>query len=107
MPGPFAFADPDFVRPLLQGAGWSDIEATPVDYNYSAGAGPDPLADALDLFSRIGPTARALSAADPAARSGMVDRMITVIERYRSGDTVDFPAAAWLWSAQTSAGESK
>ena len=105
VPGPFAFADPDFVRPLLEGAGWSDVEATPVDYNYSAGAGPDPVADALDLFSRIGPTARALGAADPAARSGMVDRMKMVIERYRAGDTVDFPAAAWLWSAQASAGE--
>ena len=107
VPGPFAFADPDFVRPLLEGAGWGDIEATPVDYHYSAGAGPDPVADALDLFSRIGPTARALSAADPAARSGMLDRMLAVVERYRSGDTVDFPAAAWLWSAQPAAGETK
>ena len=107
VPGPFAFADPDFVRLLLEGAGWGDVEATPIDYSYCAGEGADPVADALDLFSRIGPTARALSAADPAARSGMVDRMKTVIERYRSGDTVDFPAAAWLWSAQTSAGESK
>jgi SAM-dependent methyltransferase len=105
VPGPFAFADPAFVRPLLEGAGWGDIEATPVDYHYCAGEGADPVTDALDLFSRIGPTARALGAADPAARGGMLDRMVTVLERYRSGDTVDFPAAAWLWSAQTSAGE--
>lgn len=104
-PGPFAFADPAFVRPLLAAAGWGAIEATPVDYHYRAGAGPDPVADALDLLSRIGPTARALAAADPSARSGMLSRMATVLERYRSGDIVDFPAAAWLWSARQAAGE--
>ncbi len=100
VPGPFAFADPDFVTPLLERAGWRDIDAVPVDYSYSAGEGADPVADALDLFSRIGPTARALNAADPAARGAMLDRMVAVLDRYRSGDTVDFPAAAWIWSAR-------
>ena len=107
VPGPFAFADPGFVTPLLESAGWHDVSAIPVDYRYSAGEGADPIADALDLFSRIGPTARALKAADPAERGAMLDRMVAVIHRYRSGDTVDFPAAAWLWSAQSAAGEAK
>ena len=103
IPGPFAFADPDFVRPLLEGAGWGDIDATPIDYSYRAGEGSNPVVDACDLFTQIGPTARAFNAAAPAARSDMLERIITVIERYHSGDTVDFPAAAWIWSARRSA----
>lgn len=103
LPGPFAFADPDFVRPLLEGAGWGAIDAVPIDYSYRAGEGADPVADALDLFTRIGSTARALGAADPAARSGMIERITAVVERYRSGDSVDFPAAAWIWSARRAA----
>ncbi|GAA0315710.1 methyltransferase domain-containing protein [Sphingomonas oligophenolica] len=106
-PGPFAFADPDFVTPLLEAAGWCDVRAISVDYNYCAGEGADPIADALDLFSRIGPTARAIKAADPAERGAMLDRMADVLHRHRSGDTVDFPAAAWLWSAQAAAGEAQ
>ncbi len=101
VPGPFAFADPAFVRPLLEAAGWRDVEAIPIDYRYHAGQGPDPVADALDLFTRIGPTARALKVADPGTRGSMLDRIAAVIRRYRSGDTVDFPAAAWIWSART------
>ena len=99
MPGPFAFADPDVVRALLTAAGWRNVEATPVDYVYHAGAGADPMGDALDLFSRIGPAATPLRTADPEERPAMSARLAAVLERYHQGDVVDFPAAAWLWSA--------
>lgn len=100
VPGPFAFADPGFVRSLLEAAGWRDVEAQPVDYNYHAGEGADPVADALSLFERIGPTARLLAAAAPAERAVMIECITTVLERHRSGNMVDFPAAAWIWSAR-------
>ena len=99
MPGPFAFADPDVVSALLTEAGWRDVQATPIDYVYHAGAGSDPVGDALDLFSRIGPAATPLRAADPEGRPAMLARLTAALERYHQGDVVDFPAAAWLWSA--------
>lgn len=98
-PSPFAFADPAFVRSLLTDAGWHPSEPVPVDFAYRAGEGPDPVADALSFFGRIGPAAPALRAASPAERAAMLDRIAHVVERYRAHTTVDFPAAAWLWSA--------
>jgi SAM-dependent methyltransferase len=104
-PGPFAFADPAFVGDVLERSGWRNAQATAVDFPYRAGGGADPIADALGFFSRIGPAARALRAAPAERRDAMVERIAAVLERHRSGDTVDFPAAAWLWSAQNAAGE--
>jgi SAM-dependent methyltransferase len=102
--GPFAFADPDHVRALLAAAGWQRIEATPVDFAYRAGGGADPVADALSFFGRIGPAAALLRAAPQAERDAMIERITAILERHRSGDTVDFPGAAWLWSAHNAAG---
>jgi len=99
-PGPFAFADPDFVRAVLGAAGWSRIEASPVEFAYRAGQGINPVADALSLFQRIGPAARLLRQAPEQDRAEMLDRIAAAIARYRSDDVVEFPAAAWFWSAR-------
>lgn len=99
-PGPFAFADPAFVTDLLARAGWRAAVPVPVDYSYKAGAGDDPVGDALSFFKRIGPTAGLLRAAEGDARAAMIDRLRVVLERQRVGNNVDFPAAAWLWSAK-------
>ncbi|MGJ3648715.1 class I SAM-dependent methyltransferase [Sphingomonas sp. GlSt437] len=98
-PGPFAFADADHVVRLLRAAGWSPSAPQPVDYIYHAGAGADPVADAMAFFARIGPAARLFRTADDAERPAMVARLRALLERHRSGDAVDFPAAAWLWYA--------
>ncbi|URW76578.1 methyltransferase domain-containing protein [Sphingomonas donggukensis] len=103
--GPFAFAARDHVAAILATAGWRDAQATPVDFAYRAGAGEDPVADALGFFQRIGPAAPILRAADPADRPAMLARLRAVIEARRNGDTIDFPAAAWIWSATAQSGE--
>ena len=99
VPGPFAFADPDVVRAILSAAGWSRVEAKPVDFAYRAGAGNDPVGDALGLLQRIGPAAALLRQAPAGEHAAMLSRVEAVIAGRRSGDAVDFPAAAWLWSA--------
>lgn len=99
-PGPFAFADRAHVASILDAAGWHDAVATPIDFTYRAGAGNRPVDDALDLLQRIGPAAAALRNLPPADRALAVDRLADVIERYRAGSAVDFPAAAWIWSAR-------
>ncbi|MFC3441446.1 class I SAM-dependent methyltransferase [Sphingobium rhizovicinum] len=99
-PGPFAFADADFVRGLLAQAGWVQVEARPVDFLYRAGSGEDPVADAVGFFSRIGPAARALKMADPAERPAIVAAVRALCAARLSDGHVDFPAAAWIWSAR-------
>ncbi|MFD1788609.1 class I SAM-dependent methyltransferase [Sphingomonas floccifaciens] len=98
-PGPFAFADRAQVAAILSAAGWRDAIARPIDFTYRAGAGADPVGDALGFLQRIGPAASALRMRSDAERAVLVERLRAVIERYRSGNTVDFPAAAWIWSA--------
>lgn len=92
--GPFAFADPAHVECCL--SGWRDATFTPVDFQYVAGAGDDPVADAIGFFSRIGPAAARLAALDNPARADMQAAMAGVLERHLQGGVVAFPAAAWI-----------
>ena len=102
-PGPFAFADPDRVKGILSAGGWEDISFLPLDYAYVAGLGDDPVADAAAFLSRIGPAAAGLRAlAGTPAEGPFVARLTAWLEENRSGDTVAFPAAAWLVTARRS-----
>jgi hypothetical protein len=99
VPGPFAFADEGFTTNLLATAGLKDIRPEAADYFYLAGEGADPVEDAVRTFTLIGPAASAIARADPDKRSELIGRMRAVIERYRDGDKVSFPASAWIWTA--------
>jgi SAM-dependent methyltransferase len=99
-PGPFAFADRDRVAGILADAGWSDAVAEPIDYAYRAGAGDDPIADAMAFFGRIGPGAPLLRALPPAAREAALARVAALCTDHLQDGAVDFPGAAWLWSAR-------
>lgn len=99
-PGPFAFADPDYVAALLRHTGWRGAELRPLDYTYVAGEGEDPVADALSFLSRIGPAARAFATLAEADRPAARDRLRAVLAPRRIDDAVAFPAAAWIWSAR-------
>lgn len=98
-PGPFAFADELHVRSILENAGWRDVTFDPVDYAYVAGAGDDPVSDALDLFHRIGPAAPVLRALEGDARSQAERWVRDWLEEHRSDNLVAFPAAAWIVTA--------
>jgi SAM-dependent methyltransferase len=99
-PGPFGFADPDFVATTLSAAGWADLRNEAVAFGYRVGAGVDPVGDAVDFFTRIGPSAPLLRAAARDVRAAMVDRLTELVARHLHDGVVDFPAAAWLWSAR-------
>ena len=97
-PGPFAFADANRVAAMLANAGWTAM-ARAIDFRYVAGEGADPVADAVGFFHRIGPIASALRAAPEVDRPAMLARCTTALADHRHGHRVDFPAAAWLWTA--------
>ena len=98
-PGPFAFADKRHVAGILNQAGWRDATAQPLAFDYVAGAGDDPVADAVDYFRRIGPVARALRDLDEGSRARLSDGLDAFVRAHHDGDRVSFPAAAWIWSA--------
>lgn len=97
-PGPFAFASRDRVEQLLAQTGWTAASATPVDFAYVAGAGEDPVADAVDFLTRIGPLASAIAAAPDGAR--LRERLADALCAYRTNSHVQLSAAAWIWRAQ-------
>lgn len=99
-PGPFAFADRARVADILARAGWRDAEATPLDYDYVAGAGDDPVADANDFFARIGPVSRALRELDAAGRDRLRAALDEQVRAHHRDGVVRFPAAAWIWEAR-------
>lgn len=99
-PGPFAFADHERVARLLTEAGWKAAEAAPLDFAYVAGAGEDPVADAVGFFRRIGPTAHALRGLVGEARKRLLDGLEGLSRAHLADGRVTFPAAAWIWSAR-------
>ncbi len=99
-PGPFGFADAEMVEDILTRAGWARPRAEAVDFAYVAGAGDDPVADALSYFGRIGPLAATLAAAGADDRARLHDRLAAALAHHRDGSCVQFPASAWLWRAE-------
>lgn len=99
-PGPFAFADAARVDAILVAAGWQTAPPRHVPFAYRAGEGDDPVADAVDYFSRIGPAASLIRDAPIEQRSDRIARLAAVCERYRIGNVVEFPAAAWIWTVR-------
>lgn len=98
--GGFAFADPDYVRSILQAAGWEDTANSPIDFRYCAGSG----AEALEFLAEVGPASRELMQLPDEQRSAALERMRIVLDRRRDGDAVVFPAAAWIWTARAADG---
>lgn len=96
-PGPFAFADPDHVRHCM--AGWRDHAFEQVDFAYIAGAGSDPVAEAMALFRRIGPAAAALRTLPPNDAHSVEKGLLELVEAHVADGQVRFPAAAWLVTA--------
>ncbi|WP_162888099.1 class I SAM-dependent methyltransferase [Sphingomonas mesophila] len=99
-PGGFAFADPDHVRDLLDGAGWSPDPPRAIDFDYVAGEGAAAVDDATAFLTELGPAARALAVLPPEDRAGARASLTRVIAAREHGNRIVFPAAAWLWSAR-------
>ncbi|HMI40088.1 MAG TPA: class I SAM-dependent methyltransferase [Sphingomicrobium sp.] len=105
-PSGFAFADPAYVGAILTDAGWAGLEHQFVEFRYSAGSGEGAVDDALELLAHVGPASAQLRDLDEGARPAAKMRMRRIIEAHRNDRVVDFPAAAWIWSARA-AGESR
>ena len=99
-PSGFAFAEPDYVREILDSTGWTDCELQSVPFNYVAAEGEGAVEEALSFLCEIGPASSVVRALPEQERSGAGQRMRRVIECHLVGDTVEFPAAAWIWSAK-------
>jgi SAM-dependent methyltransferase len=99
-PGPFGFADPDHVRDVLTQAGWTMLQHIPVDFEYIAGAGDDPVADAVDFFQAIGPAAPMIRSLEGDAKARVLAKLTALAQSHLSEGQVRFAAAAWIMVAR-------
>ena len=99
-PGPFAFADADRTRAVLMEGGWTGIEFERFDFAMIAGAGEDPVEDALQYFATIGPAAAAARDMDPSSRERFYDRVRQLAADNESDGIVSLRASTWIVSAR-------
>ncbi len=100
-PGPFAFADEDRIRGILERAGYGDIDIAPHDTDVVF-AGRIDIEAAVDLALQIGPLGRALSTPAGTDRARVRAAVRDAFVPYHGPSGVTLPAATWIVTARRS-----
>jgi len=98
-PGPFAFADADRVRGLMERAGWRDVTTSRFEIPFAAGGGGS-LDEAVDFMMEMGPAAQALRESDAATRARVREAIYETMKPFERNGGVLMDAAAWIFSAR-------
>jgi len=101
-PGPFAFADTDYVGGILAAAGFANIHVEATSPVMKIGRGGS-VEDTAEFFMEVGPVARALIDQNDSVR-GRVKNAIadTIADRFRNG-FAEMGARCWIVSGENSA----
>jgi len=99
-PGPFAFADTDYVTAILTDSGFGDIVIEPHTQTVELFSGQD-VRDAAENFARINPIISAFmtEAGDDKAEP-LIDGLADALAPYHQNGALHFPSATWLVSAR-------
>jgi SAM-dependent methyltransferase len=89
-PGQFAFADAPRVTRLLEAAGWTDIELTPIDVPCAF-----PEAELTRYITRLGPVGLVLRDAEESTRQRVIATIRAAFAPFIIGGEVRFIAACW------------
>ncbi len=95
-PGPFAFAESDYVHQLLADAGFSRVACEPLEGSMRLGGSLD---EVLEFQGQIGPLARALAELDEATRAQAVAAAREALAPHMSAAGLELGARCWLVSA--------
>ena len=98
-PGPFAFADPERVTALLEGAGFSEVQlaAQPVAMHFGDNS---TLPEAVTDLVRIGPLSRLLSEQPADVQQQVIDALVvSMASCYRDG-ALHMPGSVWFVTAR-------
>ena len=100
-PGPFAFADPDRVRGILERAGFGEIEITARDEQVGSG----DLDTTLAVCSRVGALGKILRE-NPELRAETLPAVRSALAAHDGPDGVRLNAATWIVTARRRPGSS-
>lgn len=102
-PGPYAFADGDYVESVLRDAGFADIALSRFDHPIVLGQGADDPAaveNALEMALEVGVLARALAGQSEEVRQRAVDAVRAVFAERAGDGKVTIDGAAWIVTAR-------
>jgi SAM-dependent methyltransferase len=94
-PGPFAFADPERVRRILDAAGFGDIAIKPHDQM----TGPQGLDEAVEVALRVGPLG-ALLREQPGKTEAVVRSVREALQTHLGEGGVSLASAVWIVTAR-------
>jgi SAM-dependent methyltransferase len=98
-PGPLAFSDPDYLRDILESAGFADISVTPTRFDVRGRSARQE----AELAGQIGPPGRLLDEkqADPATRQALVAEFEAAFAAHAAPDgTLHLPGTVLLATAR-------
>jgi SAM-dependent methyltransferase len=96
-PGPFAFADPDYLQSIVDGAGFEDVAIEPLTPRLKVA---DDLEGALDFMARVGPMSRAMTELEGRARDDALEAVRAALAPHLGPDGLRLDAACWLVNAR-------
>ncbi|MDC3401738.1 class I SAM-dependent methyltransferase [Alphaproteobacteria bacterium] len=100
-PGPFAFADKDYLASIISSAGFSDItiEQHEQEIELFAGMG---IRDTAENYARINPAiANFVGDADEAAVMALIDNLAEGLSAFHDGHSLRLPSATWIVCARS------
>ena len=96
-PGPFAFADRDYVASVLGQAGFTGVAIEPVATELTLGT---DVAAAMTFMTRVGPLSRALVALEGAAQQQAFDTLRALFSQRMHDGAVRLGANCWIATAR-------
>ena len=96
-PGPFAFADPEYTNTVLTGAGFMDVQSTPIDAPVYMGSDAD---EAYTFLCGMGFVKFMLNSLGEDVRARTCDDLRASIEAHAEPEGVFYDSAAWLVTAR-------
>lgn len=94
-PGPFAFADPDHVRGILEAGGLTNVSLT----SFETKIGSGDLETTLGLSLRVGPLGAVLRE-HPDKREAVIDAVREAYRAHEGPDGVKLDSATWIVTAR-------
>lgn len=92
-PGPFAFAEADYVRSILSDAGFTNVAIDP--FTTALALGGD-LESAIRMVCEVGPLSRSLATVDAATRLAVIAAVRPALQANTTANGVALGAACWI-----------
>lgn len=97
-PGPFSFADPEYLSQVLTEAGFSDVAVDAYPVQMQVGTNLD---EAMQFYTQVGPLSGVLATLEPADREGAIAAVAeTLAASTSSSGAVTLPGGCWIARAR-------